>query len=108
VVVVLEVSSKGAGVMVPQRSLGVITTQGRYIEVYRTVGNVSYRIVSDQPSVQMAEDYGIECSVQKDYGIECSVQKIYGIECSVQKITALNVAYRTWREKVEKIRNVAA
>ena len=75
-VVVLEVSSKGAGVMVPQRSLGVITTQGRYIEVYRTVGNVAYRIVSNQPSVQ--------------------------------KITALNVAYRTWREKVEKIRNVAA
>ena len=42
-VVVLEVSSKGAGVMVPQRSLGVITTQGRYIEVYRTVGNVALK-----------------------------------------------------------------
>ena len=51
-VVVLEVSSKGAGVMVPQRSLGVITTQGRYIEVYRTVGNVAYMIVSNQTSVQ--------------------------------------------------------
>ena len=83
-VVVLEVSSKGAGVMVPQRSLGVITTQGRYIEVYRTVGNVAYRSFK---STLRTEDYGIECSVQKDYGIECSVQKI----------TALNVAYRRLR-----------
>ena len=74
-VVVLEVSSKGAGVMVPQRSLGVITTQGRYIEVYRTVGNVAYRIVSDQPSVQ----------------------KITALNVAYRKITALNVAYRRAR-----------
>ena len=74
--------------MVPQRSLGVITTQGRYIEVYRTVGNVAYRIVSDQPSVQ----------------------KITALNVAYRrfKITALNVAYRTWGEKVEKIRNIAA
>ena len=65
--------------MVPQRSLGVITTQGRYIEVYRTVGNVAYKIVSDQPSVQ----------------------KITALNVAYRrfKITALNVAYRTWREK---------
>ena len=74
-VVVLEISSKGAGVMASQRSLGVITTQGRYIEVYRTVGNVACRIVSDQPFVQ----------------------KITALNVAYRKTTALNVAYRRLR-----------